>query len=101
MRTVYRILVGKPEVNRPIESDRSRWKDNIKMDMDPASYPGGTGEGLYSRGVKRPGRESDHSHSDSDSEVKDAWCCISTPPYVFMVWCSVKYRLHLYGVVLR
>jgi hypothetical protein len=33
--------------------------------------------------VKRPGREADHSPPPS-AEVKNAWRCISTPPYVFM-----------------
>jgi hypothetical protein len=30
-RNVYRILVGKPEGNRPLGRPRSRWVDNIKM----------------------------------------------------------------------
>ena len=33
MRSVYRVLVGKPERKRPLERPRSRWKDNIKMDL--------------------------------------------------------------------
>jgi len=32
-RGVYRVLVGKPEGNRPLVRPRSRWKDNIKMDL--------------------------------------------------------------------
>jgi hypothetical protein len=32
-RTVYRLLVGKPEGNRPLEKPRRRWEDNIKMDV--------------------------------------------------------------------
>ena len=32
-RGVYRVLVGKPEGKRPPGSPRSRWKDNIKMDL--------------------------------------------------------------------
>jgi hypothetical protein len=51
----------------------------------PASYPMDT-RGL-SLGVKRPGREADHSPTSS-AEVKNAWSCTSTPPV----------RLH--GVVL-
>jgi len=27
----YRVLVGKPEGKRPLESPRLRWEDNIKM----------------------------------------------------------------------
>jgi hypothetical protein len=31
-RNAYRILVGKPEGNRPLGRPRCRWVDNIKMD---------------------------------------------------------------------
>ena len=30
-RGVYRVLVGKPEVKRPLGRPRRRWEDNIKM----------------------------------------------------------------------
>jgi hypothetical protein len=43
--------------------------------------------GALSRGVKRPGREADHS-PPSSAEVKNAWSYTSTPP------------ICLYGVVL-
>ena len=32
-RGVHRMLVGKPEGKRPLGSPRSRWEDNIKMDL--------------------------------------------------------------------
>jgi hypothetical protein len=32
-RCAYRVLLGKPEGNRPLEIPRRRWKDNIKMDI--------------------------------------------------------------------
>jgi hypothetical protein len=32
-RGIYRVLVGKPEGNRPLERPRHRWKDNINMDI--------------------------------------------------------------------
>jgi hypothetical protein len=32
-RSVYRVLVGKPEEKRPLGRPRRRWKDNIKMDL--------------------------------------------------------------------
>jgi hypothetical protein len=32
-RNVYRVLVGKPEGNRPLERPRRRWEDGIKMDL--------------------------------------------------------------------
>jgi len=32
-RGVYMVLVGKPEGKRPLGRRRSRWEDNIKMDL--------------------------------------------------------------------
>jgi hypothetical protein len=32
-RSVYRILVGKPEDKRPLRRPRRRWEDNIKLDV--------------------------------------------------------------------
>jgi len=32
-RDVYRVLVGKPEGNRPLGRPRCRWENNIKMDF--------------------------------------------------------------------
>jgi len=32
-RGVYRVLVEKPEGNRPLGRLRRRWEDNIKMDI--------------------------------------------------------------------
>jgi hypothetical protein len=32
-RGAYRVLVGKPEGKRPLETTRHRWEDNIKMDV--------------------------------------------------------------------
>jgi hypothetical protein len=32
-RGVPRVLVGKPEEKRPLETPRRRWEDNIKMDL--------------------------------------------------------------------
>jgi hypothetical protein len=32
-RNVYRLLVGKPEGERPVERPRRRWIDNIKIDF--------------------------------------------------------------------
>ena len=33
-RGVHKVLVGKPEGKRPLGRPRSRWKDNIKMDLE-------------------------------------------------------------------
>jgi hypothetical protein len=32
-RSVYRVLVGRPESKRPLGRPRYRWEDNIKMDL--------------------------------------------------------------------
>jgi len=32
-RGLYRVLVGKPEVKRPLGRPRRRWEDNIKVDV--------------------------------------------------------------------
>jgi len=39
-RGVYRILVGKPEENRPFGRLRRRWEDNIKMDLQEVGCGG-------------------------------------------------------------
>jgi hypothetical protein len=39
-RNAYRILVGKPEVKRPLGSPRRRWVDNIKMDLTEIGWDG-------------------------------------------------------------
>jgi hypothetical protein len=36
----YRILVGKPEVKRPLERPRRRWEGNTKMDPKEAGWDG-------------------------------------------------------------
>jgi hypothetical protein len=46
----------------------------------PSPYPMGTGG--FSPGVKRPGREADHS--PPSTEVNNTWIYTSTPPYAFM-----------------
>jgi hypothetical protein len=47
--------------------------------------------GDLSLGVKRSGREADHS-PPFRAEVKNVWSYTSIPQYVFMAWCSVKRR---------
>jgi hypothetical protein len=32
-RSVYKVLVGKPEGKRPMGRPRRRWEDNIRMDL--------------------------------------------------------------------
>jgi hypothetical protein len=39
-RNAYRILVGKPEGERPLRRTRRRWEDNIKMDLRGIGWDG-------------------------------------------------------------
>jgi hypothetical protein len=32
-RTVYKVLVGKPEEKKPLERPGNRWEDEIRMDL--------------------------------------------------------------------
>jgi hypothetical protein len=42
-RGVYRVLVGRPEVRRPLGRPRRRWEDDIKLDIREMGIDGGTG----------------------------------------------------------
>ena len=37
-RGAYRVLVGKPEVKRPLGRLRYIWEDNIKMDLEELGW---------------------------------------------------------------
>ena len=39
-KRVYRVLMGKPEVKRPLGRPRHRWEDNIKMDLQEVGCGG-------------------------------------------------------------
>jgi hypothetical protein len=39
-RSVYRILVGRPESKRPLGRPRRRWEDNITMDLRETGIDG-------------------------------------------------------------
>jgi hypothetical protein len=39
-RNAYRILVGKPACKRPLGRPRSRWADDIKMDLREIGWGG-------------------------------------------------------------
>jgi hypothetical protein len=39
-RNAYRILVGKPEGNRPLRRPRQKWEDNIRMDLREIGWGG-------------------------------------------------------------
>jgi hypothetical protein len=42
-RGAYRMLVGRPEVRRPLGRPRRRWEDNIKMDLQEVEWGARTG----------------------------------------------------------
>jgi hypothetical protein len=46
---LYRILVGKPEVKRPLERSRRRWED--KMDVRETGWGGWIGFTLFRTGT--------------------------------------------------
>jgi hypothetical protein len=48
-RNAYRLLVGKPEGNRSLGRSRSRWVDNIKMDLEEIVWSGVDWIGLANR----------------------------------------------------
>jgi len=39
-RTLYRVLVGKPDGKRPLGRPRHRWEDNIKMYLEEVGCGG-------------------------------------------------------------
>jgi hypothetical protein len=39
-RGVYRVLVGKPGVKRPLGRPRRRWEDNVKMNLEAVGCGG-------------------------------------------------------------
>jgi hypothetical protein len=39
-RGAYRVLVGRPKVERPLGRPRHRWKENIKMDLGEIGIDG-------------------------------------------------------------
>ena len=40
-RVVHRVLLRKPEKNRPLGRPKRRWEDNIKMDLQEVGGGGG------------------------------------------------------------
>jgi hypothetical protein len=39
-RSMYRVVVEKPEEKRPLGRPRHRWEDNIKVDLQEVGYEG-------------------------------------------------------------
>jgi hypothetical protein len=62
--------------------------------LGPTQLPIQWAPGALSLGVKRPGREADHS-LPSSAEVKE-WGYTSIPQYALMAWYSVKAEVQLY-----
>jgi hypothetical protein len=40
MRNAYKVLVGKPEGERPVGRPRCRWEDNIRIDLREVVWEG-------------------------------------------------------------
>jgi hypothetical protein len=62
-----------------------------RMALGPTQPPIQWEPGLFPWGVKRPGREADHS-PPSSAKVKNVWSYTSIPPLLFMEWCLVNHR---------
>jgi hypothetical protein len=43
-KRVHRVLVGKPEGKRPLGRPRTRWENNIKIDLQEVGGVGGRGD---------------------------------------------------------
>jgi hypothetical protein len=51
-RGVYRVLIGRPEVKRPLGRLRRRWEDNIKLDLREIGIDGANWIRLTQYGVQ-------------------------------------------------
>jgi hypothetical protein len=58
---------------------------SVQPALGPIQPPIQWVSGVLLPGIKRPGRETDHSPPAS-AEVKKTWIYTSTPPYVFMAY---------------
>jgi hypothetical protein len=67
-----------------------------RLALGPTQTPIQRATDALSLGIKRPGREVDHS-PQSSKEVSNAWSYTSTPQYAFKVWCSVKSSLDFWS----
>jgi hypothetical protein len=47
----YKVLVGKPEGNRPLGRPRHRWEENIKLDLEEVGWGAWTGLIWFRRGT--------------------------------------------------
>ncbi|PNF27774.1 hypothetical protein B7P43_G09210, partial [Cryptotermes secundus] len=86
-RNAYRLLVGKQE-GKSSQFDSGKVKNFLFSTsstpaMGPTQPPIQWVPGGISSGLKRRGREANHSPLAS-AEVKKMWIYTSTPPYAFM-----------------
>jgi hypothetical protein len=58
-----------------------------RPDLGPTQRPNEWIQAALSLGIKRPGRQADHS-PPSSAEIKNAWSYTSVPPYVLMALCT-------------
>jgi hypothetical protein len=63
-----------------------------KPPLGPTQPPIQWVSGALSLGVKRPGREADHTRTSS-AEVKECAELYLHPQYAFIAWCSIKARI--------
>jgi hypothetical protein len=84
-QSVYRLDYGLD--NRSSISDRGgeffSLATAFRLALGPNQPPTQWALGHLSLEIKQPGRE---------AQVKNVWSYTSSPPYVFMEWCLVKYR---------
>jgi len=83
---VTRLWAGRPGLH-------SRHRDQVDFGAHPVSYSMGTGDPFL--GLKRPGRETDHS-SPTGADVKNVWSYTSFHQHPFMAYCSIKAQGQLY-----
>jgi hypothetical protein len=86
--------------NRSSIPDRSRNvsdRHHVQIDsgVGPFGYPNQWAPGASSSELKWSEREADYSPLSS-AEVKNAWSWTSTPAYVLMLRCLIKYQGQLY-----
>jgi hypothetical protein len=67
----------------PVGSRNFLFSTSSRPAMEPIQPPIQWVPGAICTGIKRPGREADHSLPNS-TEVKKIWIYTTTPPYVFM-----------------
>jgi hypothetical protein len=79
-RNAYRILVGKPESERPLGRPRRRWVDNIKMDLREIGWDMDWIDLAQNRDQWRASHEGLSSMTESSTYLKypTMWCSFRT-----------------------